>query len=253
MVRLAFDGSVACSPVRFHNTHESTVPNARCSSASTPPSSSSHSSLVAEKYGSSTSPVRSRTSGSTPAARSSSQRAAVRRSCHTMARCRGRPVRRSHTTTVSRWSVMPMPTTVSPSSSSAATTSPRVSCTARQISSGSCSTQPGRGKCCGSSRYAKARLTPSAPTATVRTPVVPASTARTTSVTSAPVPSAPVHSAQGVGEGAPGGVAPGSELEHVRARRGVGGEDLEQHAVAHAAQLEVGRRRCRAARRRASR
>ncbi len=49
MVRLAFDGSVACSPVRFHSTHESTVPNARCSSASTPPSPSSHSSLVAEK------------------------------------------------------------------------------------------------------------------------------------------------------------------------------------------------------------
>ena len=57
------------------------------------PRASSHSSLVAEKYGSSTSPVRSRTSGSCPAARSSSQRAAVRRSCHTIARCRGRPVR----------------------------------------------------------------------------------------------------------------------------------------------------------------
>ena len=38
---------------------------------------------------------------------SSSQRAAVRRSCQTMARCRGRPVRRSQTTTVSRWLVMP--------------------------------------------------------------------------------------------------------------------------------------------------
>ena len=49
IVRLAFDGSVACTPVRFHNTHESTVPNARAASASTPPSRSSHSSLVAEK------------------------------------------------------------------------------------------------------------------------------------------------------------------------------------------------------------
>ena len=49
MVRLAFDGSVACSPVRFHSTQESTVPKARCSSASTPPSPSNHSSFVAEK------------------------------------------------------------------------------------------------------------------------------------------------------------------------------------------------------------
>ena len=35
-------------------------------------------------------------SGRWPASRSSSQRAAVRRSCHTMARCSGAPVRRSH-------------------------------------------------------------------------------------------------------------------------------------------------------------
>ena len=41
--------------------------------------------------------------GSIPSARSSSHRAAVRRSCQTMARCNGRPVRRSHTTAVSRW------------------------------------------------------------------------------------------------------------------------------------------------------
>ena len=45
--------------------------------------------------------------GRWPAARSSSQRSAVRRSCHTMARCSGRPVRRSQTTVVSRWLVMP--------------------------------------------------------------------------------------------------------------------------------------------------
>jgi hypothetical protein len=49
IVRLAFDGSVACTPVRFHSTHESTVPNARSASAVTPPSRSSHSSFVAEK------------------------------------------------------------------------------------------------------------------------------------------------------------------------------------------------------------
>jgi hypothetical protein len=53
-VRLAFDGSVACTPpsvppVRFQRIHESTVPNASCGDGSMPPSVSSHSSLVAEK------------------------------------------------------------------------------------------------------------------------------------------------------------------------------------------------------------
>src|SRR5581483_7173759 len=50
-VRLALDGSVACTApaVRFHSTQESTVPNARLASAATPPSVSNHSSLVPEK------------------------------------------------------------------------------------------------------------------------------------------------------------------------------------------------------------
>ena len=47
-------------------------------------------------------PVAARTAGSWPASRRASQRAAVRRSCHTSARCSGRPVRRSQATTVSR-------------------------------------------------------------------------------------------------------------------------------------------------------
>ena len=113
IVRLAFDGSVAntAPPVRCHTTQASTVPRARSGPAATPPSVRSHAILVAEKYGSSTSPVRSRTSGRWPAAASSSQRSAVRRSCHTMARCRGRPVRRSQATTVSRWLVTPMAAT----------------------------------------------------------------------------------------------------------------------------------------------
>src|SRR5690349_14650236 len=75
IVRLAFDGSVACTPVSFHNTHASTVPNARFGCvADTPPSCSSHDNFDAEKYGSSTSPVSSRMRGSTPSAFSSSQR-----------------------------------------------------------------------------------------------------------------------------------------------------------------------------------
>ena len=68
IVRLALEASVAWTPVAgppvsFHSTHESTVPNARSGPAATPPSVSSHSSLVAEKYGSSTSPVVRRTRG----------------------------------------------------------------------------------------------------------------------------------------------------------------------------------------------
>ena len=55
--------------------------------------------------------MRSRTKGSWPAARSSSQRSAVRRSCQTSARCSGRPVTRSQATTVSRWLVMPIAAT----------------------------------------------------------------------------------------------------------------------------------------------
>ena len=63
-VREALDGSVTCSPQSLKSSQASIVPNtarpsrARCSSPST--LRSSHSILVAEKYGSSTSPVRSR-------------------------------------------------------------------------------------------------------------------------------------------------------------------------------------------------
>ncbi len=157
MVRDAFDVSVACTPpsgppVSHHSSQLSTVPNANAASASTPPSWSSHSSLVAEKYGSKTSPVRLRIIGSCPAARSSSHRAAVRRSCHTMARWRGWPVRRSQTTVVSRWFVIPIAATACPAASAAAAASANVARVASRMSSGSCSTQPGRGKCWGNSR-----------------------------------------------------------------------------------------------------
>lgn len=68
MVREALVASVANTPpvrppVRFHSTHESTVPRARSPVGGTPPSPSSQCILVAEKYGSRTSPVRSRTKG----------------------------------------------------------------------------------------------------------------------------------------------------------------------------------------------
>ena len=61
-----------------------------------------HASLVAEKYGSSSRPVFSLTADSCPASRSARHFAAVRRSCHTMARWMGAPLARSQTTVVSR-------------------------------------------------------------------------------------------------------------------------------------------------------
>ncbi len=63
IVREAFVGSVACTapPVSCQTSQASTVPAASSPAAARfarPPSRSSHSSLVAEKYGSTTSPVR---------------------------------------------------------------------------------------------------------------------------------------------------------------------------------------------------
>ena len=62
--------SVTCSPVSLKSSQESIVPNtarpSRARSRSPSTLRSSHSIFVAEKYGSSTSPVRSRTSGSSP-------------------------------------------------------------------------------------------------------------------------------------------------------------------------------------------
>ena len=65
---------------------------------------SSHSSFVAEKYGSGTSPVRARRSS----AGSSRQRSAVRRSCQTIAGATALPVARCQRTVVSRWLAIPI-------------------------------------------------------------------------------------------------------------------------------------------------
>jgi hypothetical protein len=89
----------------------------------------------------------------------------------------GAPVVSSHATTVSRWLVMPIATT--PSRPARPITSTSVARTASQISRGSCSTQPGRGKCWVNSRYADTDGRPSANTARLRIPVVPASIATT--------------------------------------------------------------------------
>jgi hypothetical protein len=97
--------------------------------------------LVAVKYGSSRSPVSSVTRASCPASRSASQIRAVRRSCQTMAGRGAARSARSQMTAVSRWLVRP--TQVTPAAPSRAWRhAARVAC---QISSGTCSTQPGRG------------------------------------------------------------------------------------------------------------
>ena len=81
----------------------SRTPDHSCGSCS-----ASQANLVPVKYGSSRRPVSSATRGSTPSARSRSQMPVVRRSCQTIAGRGERRVRRSQTTAVSRWSVIPM-------------------------------------------------------------------------------------------------------------------------------------------------
>ena len=178
-VRLALVASVACTrpPVRRQSRKLSIVPKASSPRSAAPRAPSTVSRiqpiLVAEKYGSSSRPVRSRTCGSRPAARSPAQASAVRRSCQTIARCTGRPVARSQSTVVSRWLAMPMaaiPPASIPARAMASRAVARVLC---QISSGSCSTQPERGKCWGNSSCATAAIRASESKRMAREEVVP--------------------------------------------------------------------------------
>src|SRR4029078_10897516 len=86
IVRLAFVGSVACTvpPVRFQINQASMVPSASSLSTGISRLASNHSNFVAEKYGSSTRPVVSRTSGRWPAACNASHRSAGRRRVQTV-------------------------------------------------------------------------------------------------------------------------------------------------------------------------
>ena len=104
---------------------------------------------------------------------------APRRSCQTMARWRGAPVRRSHTTTVSRWLVMPMAATGSSSDREQVGQGgrrPRPRSLRRRArpspAGGSTAGTPGSGR----------RRRAVGPTAMARTPVVPASMAMTTAM-----------------------------------------------------------------------
>ena len=124
-------------------------------------------------------PVFCEINGSRPSAFSLAQMPAVRRSCQTMARCTAWPVVRSHTTVVSRWLVMPiaaMSFAVMPACSIASRQTITVEV---QMSSGSCSTQPEAGKCCGNSCCARAAIEMSLRNTIAREEVVPWSMART--------------------------------------------------------------------------
>ena len=184
-MREALLTSVTCSapPVRFQISQLSTVPNAsspRSARARAPGTwSSSQASFVAEKYGSRTRPVFARTLSSTPVARSSAHRSAVRRSCQTMALATGAPVARSHSTTVSRWLVTPM-AAMSEALAPACLSADRAhSSCVDQISAASCSTQPGLGKICWNSFWAVAMGEPRRSNTMARELVVPWSSAST--------------------------------------------------------------------------
>jgi hypothetical protein len=140
-VRDAFETSVAWTapPVSRQRSHVSTVPKA--SPSCDPASPRIHSSFVAEKYGSGVSPVRSRICS----ARSSRQRAAVRRSCQTIAGPTGRPESRRQTSVVSRWLAIPIASISRAAIPASASAAAAARSTLSQSVSGSCSTQPGRG------------------------------------------------------------------------------------------------------------
>ena len=118
-------------------------------------------------------PVLAEIVGSWPSLFSLAQMSAVRRSCQTMARCTALPVARSQTTVVSRWLVIPiaaMSLAFRPAFSSASRQTVTVEV---QMSSGSCSTQPEAGKCCGNSCCAVAAMEMSLRNTMAREDVVP--------------------------------------------------------------------------------
>ena len=103
----------------------------------------------------------------------------VRTSCHTRALYTGLPVLLSHTIVVSRWFVMPTAAIswrfVSAFCSASATTER----TDSQISTGSCSTQPGLGKICVNSFWPTETISPERLNRMARDDVVPWSMAMT--------------------------------------------------------------------------
>ena len=118
-------------------------------------------------------PVFAEIAGSWPSLLSLAQMSAVRRSCQTMARCTAVPVARSHTTVVSRWLVMPIAAMSFAVTLAFFSASRQVAIVEVQMSSGSCSTQPEAGKCCGNSACAVAAIEMSPRNTMAREDVVP--------------------------------------------------------------------------------
>ncbi len=105
--------------------------------------------------------------------------ASVRVSCQTTAGQTGRPVARSHSTVVSRWLVMPSAAIWPSSRPAPLTASASTASTFCQISSASCSTQPGLGKIWRCSRWATLMMLPAWSKTMHRLDVVPWSMAAT--------------------------------------------------------------------------
>ena len=121
-----------------------------------------------------TSPVFSRTRATRSAsALRASQVSAVRRHCHTIARSMGRLVTRSQTRVVSRWLVIPIAAMSSPRMPAGPRAPQTLASTVSHISRASCETQPGRGKCCGSSVVVRPSVRPSREMTSAVVPVVP--------------------------------------------------------------------------------
>ena len=118
-------------------------------------------------------PVFAVIAGSWPSAFSRAQMSAVRRSCQTMARWIAWPVPRSHTTVVSRWLVMPIAAMSLAPAPAFFSASRQIATVEVQMSSGSCSTQPEAGKCCGNSCCAVAAIEMSPRNTMAREEVVP--------------------------------------------------------------------------------
>ena len=118
-------------------------------------------------------PVFLEMTGSWPSILSFAQMSDVRRSCQTMARCTACPVARSHTTVVSRWLVIPIAAMSFAAKFAFFKASRQTAIVEVQMSSGSCSTQPEAGKCCGNSCCATEAIEMSARNTIAREDVVP--------------------------------------------------------------------------------
>src|SRR5207247_4821 len=164
-----------------------------------------------------------------------------------MALATGRPVWRSHRIVVSRWLVRPM----AARSAAAIRAWPRASRATEscvdQMASGSCSTSPGAGKICGSSRWAEATARPSRPNTMARLDVVPWSRARTYRVMVARIVCPSTEAALGQDRFGPGpGRAVGSGADWwvpptpLEARRAMSNHSFPSHRGSFALALFLG-------------